>query len=80
MEKIKISIEDAKNTSIDELLQKFSSSPQGLSSSESNKRIETYGYNEIIEKKASPLVKFFSYFWGTYSVDDRSSCYSFGNY
>ena len=62
MEKIKISIEDAKNTSINELLQKLSSSSQGLSSLESNKRIEVYGYNEIIEKKVSPLVKIFSYF------------------
>ena len=64
MEKIKISIEDAKNTSINELLQKLSSSSQGLSSLESNKRIEVYGYNEIIEKKVSPVVKFLSYFWG----------------
>jgi H+-transporting ATPase len=64
MEKKQISIEDAKNISIDELLQKLSTSPQGLSSSESDNRIEAYGYNEITEKKVNPLVKFLSYFWG----------------
>ncbi|CAD6494907.1 MAG: Potassium-transporting ATPase ATP-binding subunit [Candidatus Argoarchaeum ethanivorans] len=36
----------------------------GLTQEEAEKRLEEYGYNEIIEKKVNPLVKFFGYFWG----------------
>ena len=56
--------EEAKTASIDELLQKLSSSEQGLSSSEARERLQQYGPNEISEKKLNPLVKFLTYFWG----------------
>ncbi len=36
----------------------------GLSEDEAKKRLEKYGYNEIPEKKKSPILKFLSYFWG----------------
>ncbi len=36
----------------------------GLSSAEVQKRLLQYGYNEIPEKKKSPILKFLSYFWG----------------
>ena len=42
----------------------LSSSPDGLSKSEAQTRLEKYGYNEFIEKKNSAILKFLSYFWG----------------
>jgi H+-transporting ATPase len=59
-----ISTEDAKQISINELFQKFASSPVGLSTSEVEQRLQKYGYNEFPEKKVNPIVKFSSYFWG----------------
>jgi H+-transporting ATPase len=59
-----ISTEEAKKTSIDDLFQKLSSGTKGLSSSEYKERLQQYGYNEITEKKKSPILKLLSYFWG----------------
>ena len=59
-----ISVDEAKKTSVSELIQKLSSREEGLSSSEAKERLEKYGYNEIAEKKTSPIVKFFKRFWG----------------
>ncbi len=56
--------EQVKTMAVDELFQQLSSSEGGLSSEEAKKRIEDYGYNEIVEKKVSPLVKFLGFFWG----------------
>lgn len=39
-------------------------SPSGLSQAEARQRAGQYGYNELIEKKASFFLKFLSYFWG----------------
>jgi H+-transporting ATPase len=50
--------------SIAELLRRLGSSDAGLSSSEAEQRLQQYGYNEIPEKKTSPIVKFLRYFWG----------------
>jgi H+-transporting ATPase len=36
----------------------------GLTHEEAASRLEKYGYNEIPEKRVSPILKFFSYFWG----------------
>ena len=47
-----------------ELQKQLSTSADGLSQSEAQKRIEQYGYNELQEKKENPLLKFLSYFWG----------------
>jgi H+-transporting ATPase len=63
-ENVKLKIDEIKNTPADEVLKKLDSSNKGLSSSEAENRIKQYGYNEISEKKVSPLKKFFSYFWG----------------
>lgn len=50
--------------SVDELLEKFSSSFDGLKSSEAQEKLQDYGYNEIVERKISPVRKFLGYFWG----------------
>lgn len=59
-----ISSEKAKELDIDVLLEKLSATKKGLSSAEAEKRIQLYGYNQIIEKKKSLFLKVLSYFWG----------------
>ncbi|MGZ4905459.1 MAG: plasma-membrane proton-efflux P-type ATPase [Halobacteriota archaeon] len=59
-----LSADDARKASTEELFERLSSSEQGLSTAEATKRQQDYGPNEIIEKRAHPLVKFLSYFWG----------------
>ncbi|MCE7698294.1 MAG: plasma-membrane proton-efflux P-type ATPase [Methanobacterium paludis] len=59
-----IETEEAKKNSIKILFKKLSSSKQGLTSSDAKKRLETFGFNEITERKVSSIVKFLSYFWG----------------
>lgn len=54
--------EDKKN--ISEYLNNLGSSVSGLSQTEAEKRLSHYGYNELEEKKVSPVLKFLSYFWG----------------
>jgi len=46
-----------------ELLQRLSSSENGLSAAEASRRLERYGPNEITEKRVNPLRKFLTYFW-----------------
>ena len=38
--------------------------PTGSPQAEAQKRLAQYGPNEIEEKKANPLLKFLTYFWG----------------
>ena len=64
MNQIIISTKEAKKATIDELLQKLSSSETGLYDSEAKARLQQYGANEISEKRVSPVVKILSYFWG----------------
>jgi len=52
-----ISAEEAEKTSTNELFKKLASSETRLSSSEAEQRLQRYGYNEIPEKKTSPIVK-----------------------
>ncbi|MDK2890594.1 MAG: H+-transporting ATPase [Methanoculleus sp.] len=59
-----ITTEEAKGKTIDDLFEKFSSRREGLTGSEAQSRVQTYGYNEIPEKKKSPILKFLKYFWG----------------
>ena len=47
-----------------ELQKRLSSSPDGLSQAEVQKRLARYGPNEIAEKKTNPFLKFLTYFWG----------------
>jgi H+-transporting ATPase len=64
MEPVILSAEESKKSPIQELYKKFDSDVSGLSSSEAEKRLHQYGFNEIEEKKVSPLRKFLGYFWG----------------
>ena len=47
-----------------ELQAELKTSPAGLTAEEARRRLDQYGYNEIVEKKVNPVLKFFSYFWG----------------
>jgi H+-transporting ATPase len=53
-----------KDLPLAEMQKQLSSSPDGLSKAEAQKRLEKYGYNEIPDKKSSSFLKFLSYFWG----------------
>jgi H+-transporting ATPase len=53
-----------KDLPVAELLGRLQSSPSGLSQAEAQRRLDQYGYNELSEKKGSPVLKFLSYFWG----------------
>jgi H+-transporting ATPase len=55
---------DFQSLSVEDLFKKLSASSKGLSAEEASKRLKDYGYNEIAEKKASPFLKFLTYFWG----------------
>ncbi len=57
-------VEKLENSSISELFKRLLTSKEGLPSSESEKRIQQYGYNEIREEKVNPILKFLGYFWG----------------
>ena len=49
---------------VSELMEQMGSSQQGLSNPEAQERLTRYGYNELVEKKVNPVLKFLSYFWG----------------
>ncbi len=56
--------EKAKSLKVEEVLSQLSTSEKGLSESEAKERLEKYGYNEIIEIKENPIIKFLRNFWG----------------
>ena len=56
--------EEAKNNEISEVFNKLNTQENGLTSSEAKQRLETYGPNEIPEKKEKPIIKFLRNFWG----------------
>jgi len=60
----KRSADDIKEFSVPAALDRLSATVEGLTPEEVAKRLEEYGYNEITEKRANPLVKLFGYFWG----------------
>lgn len=47
-----------------ELFEKLETRASGLTGDEVRQRQDQYGYNEIIEQRAHPLLKFLHYFWG----------------
>ena len=56
--------DDLKSLPMAEVEKKLSSSPDGLTQAEAEKRLAQYGPNEIEEKKTNLVLKFLSYFWG----------------
>jgi H+-transporting ATPase len=56
--------ESLKDLPLAELMEHLNTSSHGLTKEEVQHRLEKYGYNEIEEKKESPVLKFLSYFWG----------------
>ena len=63
--------DDLKSLPVPEVEKRLSSSPDGLSQGEAGKRLAKYGPNEIVEKKANPLLKLLTYFWGPIQVLSR---------
>lgn len=55
--------DELKEKSIKELFSELNSSEKGLDEKEVSRRSDEYGPNEIIEKKAHPLIKFLKNFW-----------------
>ncbi len=64
MDEISQTTPESQRADINELLQKLSSSPNGLSSSEAKERLRQHGFNEIPEKKVNPFLQLLRYFWG----------------
>ena len=64
MQKKKENSHNDKTVSIEDLQTQLDTSPEGLSNEEAQARLESYGYNELAEKKERPILKFLSYFWG----------------
>jgi H+-transporting ATPase len=56
--------EELASKSLVELQAALGVTSEGLSQSEAQRRIATYGYNEIPEKRINPLVQALTYFWG----------------
>jgi len=56
--------DDFKTIPLAELQKTLASSPDGLSQTEAQNRLNQYGPNEIEEKKINPFLKFLTYFWG----------------
>lgn len=50
--------------SIDETLKAMETSMDGLTESEVENRLKTFGYNEITEKKKNPFLEFLLRYWG----------------
>lgn len=55
---------DLKSVPLAEVEKRLGYSTDGLTAAEAIKRLGEYGPNEIEEKKASPLLKLLTYFWG----------------
>ena len=65
--------------SLEEVFEKLSSSQKGLSSAEAKERLQKYGYNEIQERKVSPVKKFLGYFCSPIPWMIEAASYHFSN-
>jgi H+-transporting ATPase len=64
MDLIVRSTSEYKKFSLEETLEFLKTSTHGLKVSEFRMRLETFGYNEIAEKKKKPLLEFLLRYWG----------------
>jgi H+-transporting ATPase len=58
------STDDYRKIPIQEVLCLLETSAEGLSESEARNRIQTFGYNEVAEKRSSPILEFLKRYWG----------------
>ena len=56
--------DDYKTLSVEEAFREVKGGQEGLTSAEAQARAASYGYNEIKEKEANPILKVLSYFYG----------------
>jgi len=56
--------DDLKSLPLAEVEKKLDSSPDGLTQTEAQKRLNKVGPNELEERKTNAFLKFLSYFWG----------------
>ncbi len=54
--------------SVEETLERLNSSPAGISDEEAESRLKQYGFNEVVGKKQSVVLKFLSKFASTISI------------
>ena len=59
-----IATSEHEKMSLEETLGFLEASKDGLSEAEARKRLETFGYNEITEKRQNPFLGFLSRYWG----------------
>ena len=58
------STSEYKNISVEAATRSLEASITGLTESEVGKRLEKFGYNEIVEKKKNPFLEFLLRYWG----------------
>lgn len=61
---LRLKKDQEKKIKVSEYLKRLDASAQGLSQEEAERRLSQYGYNELEEKRISPVLKFLTYFWG----------------
>ncbi|MGC8912115.1 MAG: plasma-membrane proton-efflux P-type ATPase [Nitrososphaeria archaeon] len=58
------STSEYRNLSIDDAMKLLDTTKNGLSEAEAGKRLEVFGYNEVVEERKNPIVEFLLRFWG----------------
>ncbi|KAK6162642.1 hypothetical protein DH2020_002483 [Rehmannia glutinosa] len=58
---------DLENIPVEEVFKCLECTPEGLSTSEVQKRLELFGYNKLEEKKESKILKFLGFMWNPLS-------------
>jgi H+-transporting ATPase len=53
-----------RETSVKEAIRLLDTSPNGLTESEAQKRIDRFGRNEVVEREKNPVLDFLSRYWG----------------
>jgi magnesium-transporting ATPase (P-type) len=80
----KVTDTSPKDLPVAELMKSLNASGDGLTREDVEHRLEKYGYNEIEEKKVSPILKFLSYFWGPNTrpilVNKTFTCFAYSGY
>ncbi|HYX05623.1 MAG TPA: plasma-membrane proton-efflux P-type ATPase, partial [Bacteroidales bacterium] len=57
-------MDENKKQNIEDAMQQLEASPKGLTNEQATERANKFGFNEITEKRVSPVVKFLQYLWG----------------